>query len=344
MQISAYSTRHEHCPHGFDSATELTRWATSGEPDATVTWQLDELGAHVRQVVGGATTASSKALQRHIADVQRIYSFTVDEQAPSNLLDLGRWATEANAILVADGAVLDAQGRPLLPGPHGEPSGLVPMLTEAIGRAQNVRGWLTAERQVPVPPGLPPVRTASELRPRSADETGLRVIGLVMISDFAASVIAGRPIEPQAMQAVFPQAFAATTPDERRLFESRDPQAARRLQPRIEAAQELLWALSRINISWPQQAAPTDEVKRVVLAGGEKAFLTGLELRPIEDLLNEYECLVSLVAGLDVQQRIGQTDRTTDPTIASQRLSALSWLMNRGLAWDEADSHDRFAG
>ncbi len=167
------------------------------------------------------------------------------------------------------------------------------------------------------------------------------MLSLVLVSDFAASLIAGRPIEAAAMQRVCPRGFANLTADERALFDVHDPAAAQRLRPRIEAAQELLWALSRIEISWPNHPCPVDEVKRIVLADGEEAFMEGLALRPAGELADEHECLTSLVWAIDDAAQQGAQVTQLDAQITIQRLAAVNWLRDDRITWDDALRHDR---
>lgn len=344
MLISAYATRQSHCPHGFAAVDERGKWNDSGAAEAELVNHLDALADHVRTQDLDLSNPHTQAVLRHIADTQRWYSFTLDEADPAELSALSAWAAEANAILLADGALLDGQGRPLLSGGHGAASGELPVMTEALQRAAEVRRWLSSRREVHVPATLPPVRSSSEVQPQDAEDVGLRVLGLVLTSDFANALINGHQIDPRAMQSAFPRSFAALSPAERDLFDRRNRWAAHTLATRIEAAQELLWAVSRTTFGWPNRACPADEVKTIVLSGGEEGFLEELELRSLPELLNEYECLVALMGAID-QQRHDRTPPVpdTDPAIAAERLAALSWLMNRGLAWDEADHMDRMA-
>lgn len=345
MLISAYATRHAYCPHGFSTVDQRSRWDESGVLDADLDDNIVQLTRYIHAVAGHRPSLATHSLLRHITETQRWYAFTLDETDPAQLAQLTGWAGEANAILLIDGALVDGRGRPLLPGDHGAATGEVPVLPEAAERAAEVRAWLAFQRHAPVPSSLPAVRSSLEVLSPDVEQVGLRVIALVMTSDFAASLLDGQPISPKAMEAAFPRSFAALSPRELELFTSRDRQDARFLLPRIEAAQELLWALSRARLSWPNQPCPFDEVKRIVLAGGEQGFLKGLALRPLPELLNEYECLASLMCAIDEQQnRRAAPIPDTDPVIAAQRLAALSWLMNRGLAWDDAELHDRITG
>ncbi len=341
MLISAYSTRHEHCPHEFTIVAERARWHNSGE-DAQLAGHLDALADYIRAETAESWTFGAYALLRHVTDTQRWYSFDLDETDPSQLARLSGWASEANAILMVDGALLDAQGRPLLTGAHGAGSGEVPRSDETVRRAAEIREWLSAERQVGVPVGLTPVRGSQEVRVRNADEVGLRVLALVLTSDFARSVVAGEPLDPSAMASVFPRSFAALSPAERELFASRDADLARRAQARIEAAQELLWTLSMITFGWPSRACSVERIERLTLTGGEQDFLQGLVVRPLPDLLNEYECLASLVWALDAVRRQQHPPiPETHPVICAERLAALSWLLNPQVTWDDADQYDR---
>lgn len=337
MLISAYSTRHESLPHPFAATDQRSRRSANGEPDAELTTHLDALAAY-------ATEQGDRQLARQLADTKQWYSFELDDADPAQLAQLGTWASDANAVLLINGALLDAQGRPLLAGEHGPATGVLPVLAESADRAAQIREWLVRNRQVPVVEGLAPVRSSAEVEVQEAGEVGRRIIALVLVNDFSASVLAGRPIDPRLMQAAFPQGFEALSPTERALFDSADQGLARQLLPRIEAAQELLWAISRITFGWPAQPCQVDEIKRIVLAPGEQGFLTGIELRPLDDLLNEYECLASLMHSVDDLRRNGGAPiPETDPIIAGERLSAMSWLLNRGLAWDDADALDRMA-
>mgnify|MGYP001340881284 FL=1 len=167
MLISAYSTRHEHCPHEFTIVAERARWHNSGE-DAQLAGHLDALADYIRAETAESWTFGAYALLRHVTDTQRWYSFDLDETDPSQLARLSGWASEANAILMVDGALLDAQGRPLLTGAHGAGSGEVPRSDETVRRAAEIREWLSAERQVGVPVG--------RSQPTDIDETRNRTI------------------------------------------------------------------------------------------------------------------------------------------------------------------------
>lgn len=341
MLISAYSTRHQHCPHQFMIVEERARWRDSDE-DAQLAGHLDALADYARAVTAESWTFRTHALLRHITDTQRWYSFDLEDADPAQLTGLSGWASEANAILMVDGALLDGRGRPLLPGAHGAGSGEVPRLDETVRRAAEIRDWLAAERHVVVPVDFTPVRGSQEVRLRNADEVGLRVLALVLTSDFARSVVAGEPLNPEDLARIFPRGFAALSPAERDLLASQDADAARRAQSRIEAAQELLWTVSKITFGWPSQACSVERIERLTLTGGEQDFLQGLALRPLTDLLNEYECLVSLAWALDAARRQQHPPiPETHPVICFERLAALSWLMNPQVAWDDADQFDR---
>lgn len=338
MLIQAYSTRRDSCPHSFSAVDERTRRTESTETDVELDAHLSALIRHAKH----QTDADTTALQRHLRDVQRYYAFDIaDITNRVQLAELTRWCEDANAVLVVDGALLDGQGRPLLAGAHGAPTGQVPMLAEATTRAAEVRRWLSDVKQVLVPDTVPPARVASELQAQTPEQVGLRVVSLVIVSDFAASLITGRPIEPAAMQRVCPRGYANLSPDELALFERRDQSDARRLQPRIEAANELLWALGRIEIGWPNQGCPVDEVKRIVLAAGEEAFLQELALRGENELAEEHECLASLVWALDDGAAYGGAVADVDPHITVQRLAAINWLRDSNVAWDASEMHNR---
>ncbi|MGB3954149.1 MAG: DUF4272 domain-containing protein [Brooklawnia sp.] len=341
MLISAYSTRHEYRPHNFTGVEARSSRGPSG-PDPELTDHLAALADYVRDSTAEAWTLRAHALLRHVTDTQRWYRFELDETEPLQLTRLTDWAADANAILLVDGALLDGLGRPLLAGTHGAATGEVPITPEAADRAAEIRGWLASERQVSVPAELAPVRSSSEVLVRHAEQVGLRILALVLTADVARSVEAGAPVDPGALAGVFPRAFAALSPAERELLDNQDARLARRLIPRIEAAQELLWAISRIRFGWPTSPCSIERVERIVLTGGEQEFLQDLEVRTEPELLNEYECLMSLVWALDAARR-GQHPviPETHPVVAAERLAALSWLLNPGLAWDEAGGHDR---
>ncbi|MGI5950696.1 MAG: DUF4272 domain-containing protein [Brooklawnia sp.] len=339
MLIQAYSTLLQSCPLDLTMVDERAVGEDAG--DIELAAHLDALRRHARHQAPPNPVAAA-ALQRHLRDIQRFYAFRLDNITDHDrLAALTDWAGQANAVLVADGALLDGQGRPLLPGPHGEPTGQVPFTAETRERATAVRKWLADAWQVKVPEAVPPARADAELTARSAEQTGLRVLSLVLVSDFAASLIAGRPIEAAAMQRVCPRGFENLTPDERALFDGHGQTDAQRLRQRIEAAQELLWALSRIEISWPNHPCPVDEVKRIVLAGGEEAFMAGLALRPPSELADEHECLSSLVWAIDDAAQQGAQLTQLDAQITIQRLAAMNWLRDDRVGWDDALRYDR---
>ncbi|GAA2184848.1 hypothetical protein GCM10009785_34370 [Brooklawnia cerclae] len=342
MLINAYSTRRGSCTHSFADPAERARWTAGDGPDQAFEDHLRDFEDYVEAAAAGSVTVGTDALLRHVRDVQRWYSFTIDADDPDQLSDLTSWAKQANAVLVIDGAVLDGRGRPLLPGPHGDASGEVPVVPEARERGERVRQWLASARSIPVPAAVPPVRAESEVVPRSAEAVGLRILALVLVSDFASSLAGGNPLDPEAMQWSFPQGFAAMSPAERDLFEQRDEQQALQLTWRIESALELLWAIDRTTLEWPSHSCTTDQVKQLVLSAGETAFLEELELRPVGELLDEYECLHSMGWALTEQQLYGGTVvPDTDGEVVAERLAAISWLTNGSLAWDDADTWDR---
>ena len=213
----------------------------------------------------------------------------------------------------------------------------MPLTPESTERAQTIRSWLASAHGLQIPGDLPPVRSAAETRTRDVSDVGLRIIGLVMTSDFASSVIAGSPLNQRAMQAVFPHAMAALPPTERELFNRRETGAARKLQRRIEAANELLWAAGRTTLGWPTTDCHPGQVKDLVLRRGEQGFLNGLRLRGTNELLDEYECLSSLMWALNNQEALRpRVYSDADPRIVAQRLIALEWLLKPQLAWDDA--------
>ena len=337
MLISAYSTRLEFVPHDFTPVDGHFRWHESGEQDAGFAASLSELEDYVSRAGVGQPAETVRLLIGHVRDTQRSYSFTLDGADPAQLARLTAWATEANAILVAEGALLDPAGRPLLAGAHGAPTGKVPLTPESTERAQTIRSWLASAHGLQIPGDLPPVRSAAETRTRDVSDVGLRIIGLVMTSDFASSDIAGRPLNQRAMQAVFPHAMAALPPTERELFNRRETGAARKLQRRIEAANELLWAAGRTTLGWPTTDCHPTQVKDLVLRRGEQGFLDGLRLRGTNELLDEYECLSSLMWALNNQEALRpRVYSDADPRIVAQRLIALEWLLKPQLAWDDA--------
>lgn len=337
MLISAYSTRLEFVPHDFTPVDGHFRWHESGEQDAGFAASLSELEDYVSRAGVGQPAETVRLLIGHVRDTQRSYSFTLDGADPAQLARLTAWATEANAILVAEGSLLDPAGRPLLAGAHGAPTGKVPLTPESTERAQTIRSWLASAHGLQIPGDLPPVRSAAETRTRDVSDVGLRIIGLVMTSDFASSVIAGSPLNQRAMQAVFPHAMAALPPTERELFNRRETGAARKLQRRIEAANELLWAAGRTTLGWPTTDCHPTQVKDLVLRRGEQGFLDGLRLRGTNELLDEYECLSSLMWALNNQEALRpRVYSDADPRIVAQRLIALEWLLKPQLAWDDA--------
>ncbi len=341
MQINAYSTRADACPHGFTAIDERPRWTRDGQLDQTLIKHLADFTAFTDQR-SDPLDPTGLALRHHLRDVQRAYCFDIDISDTAQLRQLNDWAEEANAVLVADGAVLDPQGRPLLPGSHGNPTGRVPIMPEATQRAALARMWLGEAKNIQVPPALPPVRSLTELTPRDGRTTALRTIALVMVADFASSVTAGNPLDPNRMRQAFPQSFEVLTPAERDLLASRDPHAALQLSWRIEAAQELLWALGRTTLDWPAHSCVTEQVKSAVLARGEQAFLADAALIQLAGLLDEYEGLYSVSWALDRAHSRGGSIPGTDAEVVSERLSALSWLLNRDIDWDDADTRDHY--
>ena len=67
------------------------------------------------------------------------------------------------------------------------------------------------------------------------------------------------------------------------------------------------------------------------------AFLDGLRQRGTNELLDEYECLSSLMWALNNQEALRpRVYSDADPRIVAQRLIALEWLLKPQLAWDDA--------
>lgn len=341
MLISAYSTRYDSVPHRFTPVEKHFRWHETGEEDAAFATDLIALEHYVTEVSGQHPSHSGYLLLRHIRDTQSTYTFTMDDSDPDQLAELTDWATKANAILVAEGAIVDPGGRPLLAGPHASPTGQVPLMADSVDRAKTVRHWLASTHKLFAPNDLPPVRGAAETHPRDIADVGLRIIGLTLISDLAgATPDDSRSRDIRQIQATFPRTIAALSPREEALFSSRfsDRKEVRVLRLSVEAANELLWAVQRVTLGWPSQPCDASGIENLVLEDGEQEFLSNLQMRPLSELLDEYECLTSLKWALANRSCDDATTKSeADPDIATRRFAALEWLLKPTVAWDDVN-------
>lgn len=325
MLISAYSTLRSRITPGFPLTVERVRGEV-GETDGEFDQHLASLATWV-SAMSDATNPQHRLVLSHIADTRRLSQFELPA-LPKQLAMLRDFATESNAILLVDGALLDPLGRPLLPGSHGAASGEVPLTKEAKTRRGEVREWLGANVHLEIPDSVPAVRSAPELELRSGIDIALGIISLVMASDYASALIDGKQLPQSAMERSFPRAFAGLASSHRKMFETNDLAMAREIKPVIEAAQELLWTVSRSQPGWPATAAPVADVMRRALAEGEQHGVDSARLRSADEILDEYQCIHDLA--------LANNPKVCDLAITRQRFIGLTWATHAHLDWDQA--------
>lgn len=339
MLLNAYSTRRSVIRPEFTDDLEFrTRWVDD-QLNLELMAHLDGFQGWVWQSAGEQMTAQVYALLQHISHVQTNYAFEVDETDAGALEALGRWATETNSILFTQlSQVVDPDGNPLLPPAPGQPApGRVPVLADAVERAERIRQWL-AGQGVRVTPSLPPVRAADEIVPRTAEEVALRALGLALSAEYA--LIEGHPADvPGYMRDVLPRAFAALSPAEQAFFANPDDQTAAPMSWRWEAVKELLWALGRIELDWPNTPADVDALRAASIERAEDEFMSGAQLRSLGELLDEAERNRALLWALREHRHFdGPPAGDASIDIVAERQEAINWLLDRATEWDDVDT------
>ena len=325
MLVSAYSTVRGRVGTTLSARSERVRGEIGGT-DPEFDDHLQALAAWVGQVSDDANPQHRRLIS-HLADTRRLVQFEL-ASTPEQLAELSRFAVASNSVLLVDGALLDPSGRPLLPGAHGAPTGEVPIPQRARTRREEVRSWLADNVHLEIPDSVPVVRSAEELELRSGIDVALGIISLVMASDYATAVLERTRINQQAMEASFPRAFARLAPSHRRLLDTDDVALAKEVAPVIEAAQELLWTVSRSMPGWPAAPAPAAEVMRLALAEGEQKGVDSARLRSVDEILDEYQCIHDLA--------LAQNPSLCDLAITRQRFIGLTWATHADLDWDQA--------
>lgn len=327
MLVSAYSTVRARVETSLSVSSRRVRGEVGGA-DPAFDDHLHALSAWVDSV-SDATSPQHRLLISHLGDTRQLLQFELDPTA-DQLAELSRFAVASNAVLLIDGALLDPLGRPLLPGAHGAATGEVPLTPRARTRRDEVRSWLADNVRLDIPATVPVVRSADELELRSGIDVALGIISLVMASDYATAVIEGTRINQKAMESSFPRAFARLAGSHRRLLATDDIALAHDVAPVIEAAQELLWTVSRSMPGWPAAAAPVAEVMRLALAEGEQQGVDSARLRSADEILDEYQCIHDLA--------LAQNPTLCDLAITRQRFIGLTWATHAHLDWDQASA------
>lgn len=294
----------------------------------------DELSHHLaelRERLAGSGTAGPALpwVLDHLRHVQWHYTAISDEAGLAAHL---RWAGQANAVVVVGDTVINPAGEVLV-GP-GAGAGDVPVLPEALTRAQRVRQELAAH-DVMVPPGALPVRSTAEVTLRRPDQIAKRAVALVVSADFALSVLDGAPLDSEFMARTFPRSFAERTPTEVALFRTRDPAVAARLKWGYEAAAQLLAMCGRVEPTFPRDFADQGQVWNSSVGIEEPLLLRSLELLPVVEVCDAWEGARALHHTVSTARAEHlHPPAELDPDIVSQRYQAMEWLTG-DQEWDE---------
>ena len=345
MWINAYSTRRTSIAAPFvdGEVTQRRMWADDDpntQPNVEFRQHLNEFSAWLWQSAGEQMTPELYLLLQHISSSQIQYAFEVDDSSPEFMDKFSDWAVESNSILYTEYAeVLDPHGLSVIPGDGKPAPGVVPIRGESVDRAVKWRRFLATEQQISVPDSLPPVRSTDELVPQTNRDLALRIICLALVADFSMATLNGRHINPADMQQVYPQAFTALSPTEIRLMQSHDPQLAAQLAWRVESLKELLWATGRTNLDWPDQLCDAQRVCSMVYEHREDVFISATRLRDLGELADEQERTRDIMWALREHQHFGgRPVPGTNHDIVMERLTAINWLLARGVNWDEVDT------
>lgn len=348
MLVNAYSTLAKEQPDPGCAASTVQRRGLLVAPpdpglrpgvDPEMADHLDGLADYAFHASGATMTAASYALAQHVRHVKWQYAFEWDQARPP---ELSEWARSVNAVVYLPGGnLVDPDGRSLLAvGADGMPPGRVPLRPDAVARATAVRDGLRQDHGIVVAEALPPCRGVGEVLAQPPAEVGLRILALALVADFAQSVLAGAPTDPEQMWQVYPAAMRSFTPQEDRLLRTGDRDAAYQLSWRSEAADILLWATSRASLDFPRAQRDPRETFAAAFAGTEQEFVAATALRPVHELLAEQERTRALAWALRQHEHFGGPAVSgVDRGVVSERLTALNWLLDwRNDAWDDTDT------
>lgn len=297
---------------------------------------------HVADAGKGSMTRTRYHVIRHIQRVQQHASLAI---APAAMPAMLAWAQAANAILfMADGSVLDPQGRALLKpaAADGDPQAALPYPPPAWQRKARTDAIL-AQRQVTVPADLPPVVSEPELRLRAPEEVLRRMLALFVVAIRAESLTGERPIAVADLQQRFPPAFAGLTERERD-FLAKDAPTAQEITAflwRYEAILVLQWALGlQESLPFPDAICDVAAISSTVI---ERAT-EGLRQQPVVRSATEVLDALDLHYRLHWATRQALLKKTAVPaslndSVLQERHHALNWLVRfEDRDWDDVDT------
>jgi hypothetical protein len=306
-----------------------------------------DFARHIRSLTGYVYTRGGENwdgvkydVWRHLTRTKRLFDLVVEEP---DLCGFGSWAREANAITfdrAEPGALRDPDGRVLV-GRNGErdPSAQVPHPPEANARKARTEALLRAGR-LSLFKGQSAIIAKSEVEPRAATEVALRAMAVYLVARRAHSMARGENVDLDELRRKWPLACGAFSPKEVAVVNEKsvDHQRLRDIATEREASRALFWALGRLSLPRVGETGPTDLLDRLIAEIREQEFVSGAQLRPIGELLDELD--LQLRTHWAIERQI-ETDAETLPpfseaSVVFQRHRALSWLLrNDDDAWDD---------
>ncbi len=304
-----------------------------------------ELAEHLKGFMGyvqqhsPGVTQSVYDLLRHIGRVQVQYSFQVD---PNQLLFVGSWALEANAVLFyEDGTVRNPHTQILVSPIEGASNkdATLPYPSDAVQRKKETEGFLSF-RELEAASTLPPVIGEGEVVLRSAKEVAERALALFVVALRAESLATGKEIPVDELRARMPLAFDYLSPAEKAFLANPDEQAVIQFAWRYEALFVLLWALGVFEeMPFAGEICDVPAIAEKMIGLDQAAFMNDASLLDASKILD----------ALDLQFRLhwivrqAQVDGTEVPAgvdggVVMERHHALNWLVRfEDADWDDVD-------
>jgi hypothetical protein len=192
---------------------------------------------------------------------------------------------------------------------------------------------------VPYVEHLPPIETATEIKPRSTQEVALRAIALAVVA------VKGETLD-QKLALELVQRFdirSALSPDERAFIDDPTPSEHDRVQFawRYEGLGVMLWALNfEPELGRPDRIVDVPRAVGLLRDLGRDGFIANAKLRPVDELLDQAD-LIYRYHWAVVNARVTgkQPPAGLDPGIVYERHYALNWLIRYSdQEWDEVST------
>ena len=344
-------------PAAADAGLLLNVYATSATPPAMIfPHQMvghrdltdPELWRHLEGFIGyvlsrgdGQMTRTRYHLMRHLQRVQSHFSIRVAEAA---LPALEPWAMKANAVVLwEDGSVRDPQGRLLIDDRgSGDPAAELPHPEDAWERKAHSEAVL-AQRNVHVPPSLPPVIGLTEVHWRSTDDIAGRAMALLAVAVHAESVRNGETLDVATWHERLPAAFEHLSPKEYAFLHATAPDKNQALQLgwRYESLALIAWALGVLPaLPYPDQICDVSGLCASLLAVASPDWLWLARRRAASAILEALDLHYRL-HWVVREAQMGRRELPSGliPGVVLERHYALNWLVCFEHAdWDDVDT------